>query len=126
MRSWTYDARVDAFYVLLADAPVSGQRASDDGRIIVDVDAEGEVVGVEVLGASTLEAGHAGALTEEGWMALQAAVQNRVMFAGIPSVRIVRDPDQNADHTDSDETDDGAGFRLAEPADDAPRYQLAI
>lgn len=49
MRRATYDAEANAWYVYLTDAPiVRQQRLSDD--VILDVDAEGNVVGVEVLG----------------------------------------------------------------------------
>lgn len=48
---WTYDLNSDALYVYLDDEPVSGQVEMADGSV-VDVDAQGRAVGVEVLSAS--------------------------------------------------------------------------
>ena len=47
----TYDARTDTLSVILRDAPVA---ESDEGKpgVILDFDAAGELVGLEILDAS--------------------------------------------------------------------------
>ncbi len=46
---WTYDANVDAIYVYLSDArPVRQEEMP--GGMVVDLDAEGHAVGIEVIG----------------------------------------------------------------------------
>lgn len=46
-----YDAKADIFRILLNDAPIDESDEAEPG-VIVDYDAEGNVVGVEVLDAS--------------------------------------------------------------------------
>ncbi|HXN60556.1 MAG TPA: DUF2283 domain-containing protein [Acidimicrobiales bacterium] len=48
--SWTFDVESQSLYVRLSDEAIEGQIELDDGTI-VDVDAEGNAVGVEVLRA---------------------------------------------------------------------------
>ncbi|MBW8780370.1 MAG: DUF2283 domain-containing protein [Acidobacteria bacterium] len=45
---WTYDTQADAFYAYVRTAPIDRQ-VETPGGLIVDVDANGEVVGIEVL-----------------------------------------------------------------------------
>jgi uncharacterized protein YuzE len=47
----SYSSRVDIVYIQLSDAKVNHTKVIDDLRF-VDYDAEGAVVGVELLGAS--------------------------------------------------------------------------
>lgn len=46
-----YDARADIFHVLLNDKPIEESDELEPG-VIVDYDADGNVVGIEVLDAS--------------------------------------------------------------------------
>jgi len=45
---YTYDKRADAIYIKLSDEPIAYTEALDDERII-DYDAKGNPVGVELL-----------------------------------------------------------------------------
>jgi uncharacterized protein YuzE len=45
---WTYDLDANAFYIYLSDQPVAGQVEMPDGTV-VDVNAQGAAVGIEVL-----------------------------------------------------------------------------
>jgi uncharacterized protein YuzE len=46
---WTWDTEADALYVLLTDAEPSRQEEVDG--LVVDLDANGHVVGIEILSA---------------------------------------------------------------------------
>ena len=46
-----YDTEADALYILIREAPAADNIDIEDG-VTVDVDAEGHIVGVEVLDAS--------------------------------------------------------------------------
>ncbi len=46
-----YDAKADIFRILLNDVPIDESDEAEPG-VIVDYDAEGNVIGVEVLDAS--------------------------------------------------------------------------
>lgn len=50
----TYDSEADALYVRLADPDVEVAETDEvvDARIMVDYDAAGGVIGVEILGAT--------------------------------------------------------------------------
>jgi uncharacterized protein YuzE len=50
MSEITYDPRADAVYVRIAHAKVD--RTEEAGPFVYDVDAEGHVLGIEVLSAS--------------------------------------------------------------------------
>ena len=52
---WTYDAQAKAYYFQRSNKPVARTVESLPGQL-VDLDADGEVVGVEVLGSSFLPA----------------------------------------------------------------------
>lgn len=45
----TFDAEADAAYIQLGDAPVA-RTVDHGGRVLVDVDADGQPVGVEIIG----------------------------------------------------------------------------
>lgn len=47
----TYDASVDVLRILFSDAPVD-ESDEDKPGMIIDYDAEGNVVGIEILDAS--------------------------------------------------------------------------
>ena len=47
----TYDKEVDVLRILLSDAPIQESDEEKPG-VILDYDAEGNLVGVEILGAS--------------------------------------------------------------------------
>ncbi|MDY6773958.1 MAG: DUF2283 domain-containing protein [Candidatus Nanohaloarchaea archaeon] len=47
----TYDPEADAMYIPLGDAEVSETRAIEEGTIL-DLDGNGEVIGIELLGVS--------------------------------------------------------------------------
>ena len=46
-----YDEQADVIYILLKDAPVAESDESRPG-VVLDYDAQGEVVGIEILQAS--------------------------------------------------------------------------
>lgn len=46
---WTFDANAEAFYLYLTGRPVVRQTELAEG-LIVDLDAEGAVVGIELIG----------------------------------------------------------------------------
>jgi uncharacterized protein YuzE len=46
---WTFDANADAFYVYLGEGSIASQLELDEG-FIADLDADGAVVGVEIIG----------------------------------------------------------------------------
>ncbi len=46
---WSYDSEMDALYLWITAAPPAGQDELADGTI-VDIDAAGELAGIEVLG----------------------------------------------------------------------------
>lgn len=46
---WSYDRTIDALYVYLADGEATAQQELDDGTV-VDVAADGSLIGIEVLG----------------------------------------------------------------------------
>lgn len=47
----TYDSQADAMYIALSDAEIcSTKLIAADGNINADLDAEGNVVGVEIIG----------------------------------------------------------------------------
>mgnify|MGYP001463996353 CR=1 FL=1 len=48
----TYDARLDILRIILNDSPIS-ESDEDKSGIILDYDEHGQVVGVEILDAST-------------------------------------------------------------------------
>ena len=45
---FSYDHDADALYIEITDSPVAGTRQFDEGTM-VDLDASGEVVGIEIL-----------------------------------------------------------------------------
>ncbi|MDE0374666.1 MAG: DUF2283 domain-containing protein [bacterium] len=45
---FSYDNDADALYIEIKDSPVAGTRQFDEGTM-VDLDASGEVVGIEIL-----------------------------------------------------------------------------
>ncbi len=47
----TYDAQMDVMQIILRDAPVEESDEEKPG-VIIDYDQEGNVVGIEILGAS--------------------------------------------------------------------------
>lgn len=49
---WTYDSEVEALYVYLRDEPVLRQVSVED-RFVLDLSADGAVVGLEVLAAES-------------------------------------------------------------------------
>jgi uncharacterized protein YuzE len=50
MTDITYDAEADAVYITVGRGTID--RTEEDGRFIYDVDADGRVVGIEILSAS--------------------------------------------------------------------------
>ena len=52
MTGMTYDAEADAVYITVGDATID--RTEEAGPFIYDVDAEGQIVGIEILCASTV------------------------------------------------------------------------
>lgn len=52
MTDMTYDPEADAVYVTLGRGEIAGQEEA--GPFILDVDAQGRVIGVEILSASTV------------------------------------------------------------------------
>lgn len=50
MTDITYDAEADAVYVTIGDGKID--RTEEAGPFIYDVDAEGHIVGIEILAAS--------------------------------------------------------------------------
>jgi uncharacterized protein YuzE len=50
MTSMSYDADADALYITVGDGTV--ERTEETGPFICDVDAEGHIVGIEILSAS--------------------------------------------------------------------------
>lgn len=50
----TYDPEVDAMYIQWSDQPVANTREMPDGTV-VDYDAQGQPVGVELLNVQTLK-----------------------------------------------------------------------
>lgn len=74
-----YDAEHDILYIHLRDVAVHHTRGNEDVSRIVDYDENGEVVGIEILGASR-EADAAPAL-----QALAAAIKSREEAGGVVS-----------------------------------------
>ncbi len=72
-----YDAEHDILYIHLCDAAVHHSRGNQDVSRIVDYDENGEVVGIEILGASR-ETDAAPAL-----QALAAAVKSHAEASGV-------------------------------------------
>ena len=52
MTSWTYDGVADALYFRTARGDVARTVEVDEGTLMVDVDADGNCVGIEVLAVS--------------------------------------------------------------------------
>jgi uncharacterized protein YuzE len=50
MTDITYDAEADAVYITVGDSRID--RTEEAGPFIYDVDAEGQIVGIEILSAS--------------------------------------------------------------------------
>jgi uncharacterized protein YuzE len=50
MTDITYDAEADAVYITVGDSRID--RTEETGPFIYDVDAEGHIVGIEILSAS--------------------------------------------------------------------------
>lgn len=50
MTDMTYDSEADAIYIYLARSKID--RTEETGPFIYDVDAEGRIVGIEILSAS--------------------------------------------------------------------------
>ena len=50
MTDITYDADADAVYITVSDSNID--RTEETGPFIYDVDAEGHIVGIEILSAS--------------------------------------------------------------------------
>jgi uncharacterized protein YuzE len=50
MTEITYDAEADAVYITVSDSNID--RTEEAGPFIYDVDAEGHIVGIEILSAS--------------------------------------------------------------------------
>ena len=47
---WPYDAEADAVYITVGDS--KAERTEETGPFIYDVDADGHIVGIEILAAS--------------------------------------------------------------------------
>jgi uncharacterized protein YuzE len=51
MTDITYDSEADAVYIAVGDGAID--RTEETGPFVYDVDAEGHIVGIEILSAST-------------------------------------------------------------------------
>jgi uncharacterized protein YuzE len=52
MTDMTYDAEADAVYITVGDGRID--RTEETGPFIYDVDADGQIVGIEILSATTV------------------------------------------------------------------------